>query len=66
MEKTIVRITGMHCDACLKVSKMKLGKISGVQEVTVLPGGEATISADRQIPQSEMRDALKDTEYGVE
>lgn len=66
MEKTTFRITGMHCDACSKVSKLKLGKISGVNEVIVLPNGEATIMADRKLSLKEAKLALEGTEYGVE
>lgn len=66
MEKITFRITGMHCDACLKVSKMKLGKIAGVSEVTVLSDGEATIVADRKLSLEEARLGLQGTEYGIE
>lgn len=66
MEKNTFRITGMHCDACAKVSKLKLGKIVGVSEVTVLPSGEATVVADRKLSLEEVKVSLSGTEYGVE
>lgn len=66
METTTFRITGMHCDACSKVSKLKLGKISGVNAVTVLSSGEATIVGDRKFSLEEVKQALAGTEYGVE
>lgn len=66
MEKITFRITGMHCDACIKVSKLKLGKIAGVSEVTVLPDGETTVVADRELSLEEAKLALQGTGYGIE
>ncbi|MDP2838319.1 MAG: heavy metal-associated domain-containing protein [Candidatus Moranbacteria bacterium] len=65
MEKNTFRITGMHCTACQKVSKLKLGTIEGVGEVTVLQDGAATIMASRKLSLTEVQAALQGTEYKI-
>lgn len=56
----------MHCEACVKISKMNLSDISGVKEVELdLTSGEGKLTADRDIALSEIEEAMKDTEYKV-
>ncbi len=66
MEQTLFRITGMHCAACIKVATLKLKKIPGVTEVTVLPSGEVTLGAGRKISLEEAKKSLEGTEYRIE
>lgn len=56
----LFKITNMTCEACVKLSKMALGKIPGVQSAEVdLKSGLAEIKADREISWDEIVAALE-------
>jgi copper chaperone CopZ len=60
------KLAGLHCEACVKISKMNLSDISGVSEVELdLASGEGKLTTDRDIALSEIEEAMKDTEYKV-
>lgn len=58
-------ISGMHCDACLKLITMKVNKIDGVSEFTLTPDGQASLRASRPIALSDIQMALHDLDYTV-
>jgi copper chaperone CopZ len=60
------KLQGMHCESCVKISKMNLSDINGVKEVELdLASGEGKLTSDREIALSEVEAAMKDTEYKV-
>lgn len=63
--ETTIQLTGLHCDACLKVSARRIKKIEGVTDAVVNINGQARIIANRHIQKEEVREVLKDTEYSV-
>ncbi len=62
---TTVTISGIHCDACLKLIQRRLAKIPGVQDLTVEKTGKTTITGERKTTSSEIQDALIGTDYKI-
>ncbi|HBP00990.1 MAG: hypothetical protein UY41_C0015G0009 [Candidatus Moranbacteria bacterium GW2011_GWE1_49_15] len=58
-----LKIEGFHCDACVKIAKLKLVKIPGVSEVEVKLSGDAKIDTEREIGIEEINKALLETGY---
>jgi copper chaperone len=66
MNTTKFKLAGMHCESCVKISKMNLSDIKGVSEVELdLASGEGKLVADRDVALSEIEEAMKDTDYKV-
>ena len=65
MEETIFKIDGFHCEACVKVSTLKMKKIRDVADVVITPDGVATVSANRGISLDEVSRALDGLGYTV-
>ena len=66
MQTIKFKLQGLHCEACVKISKMNLSEIGGVSEVELdLTSGEGKLTAEREIALSEIEAALKDTDYKV-
>lgn len=66
MEKIEFKLEGLTCDACVRLSKMKLEKVPGVENVQVSGlDGRAEISANRKITLEEIQNALSGTDYKV-
>ncbi|MDO8529209.1 MAG: heavy metal-associated domain-containing protein [bacterium] len=66
MQTIKINILGMTCDACVKLSKLKISKISGVREVKIGDiNGKTEIIADRNIQLEEIQKALAGTDYKV-
>ena len=58
-------VAGITCDACLKLIKRRVSTIEGVMDLNLDPGGEALLTARREIDISEIRKILEDTDYRV-
>lgn len=65
MEKIAFEIDGFSCEACVRLSTMRIGKITGVKNVLIGRDGFAEVVSDRKIGIEEITKALKDTEYRV-
>lgn len=66
MNKIKFKIEGLTCDACLRLSKIKLGKIEGVKEVQIKDkNGLTEIEADREVSLDEINVSLAGTGYKV-
>lgn len=65
MNETTFKIQGFHCDACVKVSTMKIRKISGVEDVAIQTDGSAKVSAGRTVTLDEISEALDGLGYTV-
>ncbi len=60
------KISGFDCESCIKLTKMTLQDLPGVQEIRIKDlKGETEIDADREITIDEVKEALKDTDYNV-
>lgn len=54
------KITNLTCEACVKISKMELGDISGVTDVSIdQKSGIVNLSTEREIAWSEIESALR-------
>lgn len=58
-------ISGITCEACLKLIKRRVGTISGVNDINVDLQGTTKVSADRKIDLSEITKVLEGTDYQV-
>jgi len=65
MNTQTFQINGFHCDACVKVSTMKIKKINDVHDVTITAEGKASVSAEREIALDEVEQALSGLGYTV-
>ncbi len=65
MHQLFFSVSGMHCDACIKLITMKVNKIDGVSEFTLMSDGQAKLSASRPITLSDIQAALHGLEYTV-
>lgn len=66
MEQTF-KITGLHCEACTKLTAKRIKGIPGVTDAVVdLKSGKAEITADRELGIGELKTALTGSEYDAE
>ncbi|KKR10813.1 MAG: YvgY protein [Candidatus Woesebacteria bacterium GW2011_GWA1_39_21] len=66
MQRQTIKLSGLTCPACKKVTEKRIGSLSGVIKVEVsLDSGVATIDADNAITILKIRKVLKDTPYQV-
>jgi len=66
MQTQTIKLSGLTCPACKKVTEKRIGGLNGVSKVEVtLNSGIATIDADREITILEIKEVLKDTPYQV-
>lgn len=65
MEITKLKITGLTCMACQKLSQKMLMKIEGVENVKVEENGQTLVTAKRKITLQEAQKALESTHYKV-
>lgn len=65
MDEQKFKISGFHCEACVKLSTVKIGKIEGVHNVEISKEGDAKICAAREIAVDEISKALDGLGYAV-
>lgn len=66
MINTTIKLKGLTCQACKKLTEKRIGKLKGVNSVNVeVQTGMAEITADRPITNSEVQNALVGTDYSV-
>lgn len=64
---TKVKLSGLHCQACQKLTSRMISKIGGVSGVEVdLDKSMAVVSADRPITLEEIKKSLEGTNYLAE
>lgn len=62
-----MKIIGLTCEACTKLTTKRLLKIDGVRDVSVdLATGLATFSADKNIPVENVNEVFAGTNYRAE
>ena len=66
MQTQTIKLSGLTCPACKKVTEKRIGGLDGVKKVAVtVDSGIATIDADKKIAISEINEVLQDTPYQV-
>ena len=65
MQTNVFRIEGFHCEACVKLATMKIGKIEGVMQVQIDQAGLAEVQTEREVTIGQVRQALQGTGYVV-
>ena len=64
MQTQIIKLSGLTCPACKKVTEKRIRGLNCVIKVEVSLDSEvATIDADREITTLEINEVLKDTHY---
>ncbi|MEO8105615.1 MAG: heavy metal-associated domain-containing protein [Candidatus Saccharibacteria bacterium] len=67
MQTTTFQLSGLTCTACTKLSANRIRKVPGISDVTVcLDTQIATVLSERLLRADEIKEALKETPYGVE
>ena len=61
----IIKIEGMHCEHCKQSVTSALNKIDGVAAIVNLKKGEAAVSYDRPIDESQLKKAVEEAGYHV-
>ena len=65
MHNSQFKLTGLTCDACLRLVRKRLGKIADIQEIQVDLTGAVSIEAGRDVSRSEIETALAGTPYSL-
>lgn len=66
MQNQIIKLSGLTCSACKKVTEKRISSISGVISADVsLENNEVTIQSENGISLLQINDALKETPYKV-
>lgn len=63
--KKVLKISGMHCEHCVKAVTEAINKIDGVAAKVNLSENEAVVSYDREIDDEQLRKIVKDAGYRV-
>ena len=55
------KLSGLTCEACVKISKKRLGKIDGVQDAEIdIHTGNVRLTSGREIKIDEIKEAFSD------
>lgn len=58
------KLSGLSCEACIKLSAKRIGRLPGVSGVAIdRDSGRAEITADRTISLEEINQTLSGTDY---
>lgn len=60
-----INLSGLKCNACIKLVKSKVGKIDGIKSVEVNLSGETCIISERLVTGDEIKHALSGTDFGI-
>ena len=63
--KKVLKISGMHCEHCVKAVTEAINKIDGVAAKVNLSENEAVVSYDRELDDEQLRKIVKDAGYRV-
>jgi len=62
--KTKFKLNGLSCEACVKLSAKKIGRLEGVESVAIdRETGQTEVLANRELSLTEINQALEDTDY---
>jgi copper chaperone CopZ len=65
MNELTFKINSFHCEACVKLSTLKIKKINDVHDVSIQSDGSSKVCADRIITLDEISKALDGLGYTV-
>lgn len=65
MITTLIKLSGLTCSACQKLTSKRILTIPGVSDVSVELDGKATITADKDITVDDVKRVLEGTHYEV-
>lgn len=65
MKTTTLQLAGLTCGACTKLITKRIKTISDIEDVNVELPGTATIKANREVTEDEVKKVLKGTHYTV-
>ena len=60
-----ISLSGLECNACIKLVKSKVGKIDGIKSVEVNLLGETCIISERQVTKDEIKRVLSGTNFEI-
>ena len=63
--KKVLKISGMHCEHCVKAVTEAINKIDGASAKVNLSENEAVVSYDRELDEEQIRRIVKDAGYRV-
>lgn len=58
-------ISGITCEACIKLIKRRVSAISAVKDINISPTGALLVTSERKIDLSEITKVLEGTDYQV-
>ena len=61
----VLKISGMHCEHCVKVVTEAINKVDGASAKVNLSENEAVVSYDRELDEEQLRRIVKDAGYRV-
>lgn len=65
MNKQSITLSGLTCDACVKLVTSRFMKITGIKATRVMLDGTAHVEASRQIDKEEFMKVLEGLPYKV-
>ena len=63
--KKVLKISGMHCEHCVKAVTEAINKVDGASAKVNLPENEAVVSYDRELDEEQLKRIVKDAGYRV-
>ena len=63
--KTVLKVSGMHCEHCVKAVTEAINKVDGASAKVNLSQNEAVVSYDRELDEENLKRVVKDAGYRV-
>ena len=60
-----LNLSGLKCNACVKLVKSAIGKVAGIKSVEVNLSGETCIISERLVTEDEIKLALSETDFEI-
>ena len=66
MNNINIKLTGLTCEACVKLASKRLSKVPGVKSINIdLASGETKIESETEIDRGILQDSLVGTIYKI-
>ena len=63
--KKVLKVSGMHCEHCVKAVTEAINKVDGASAKVNLSQNEAVVSYDRELDEEKLKRVVKDAGYRV-
>ena len=63
--KKVLKVSGMHCEHCVKAVTEAINKVDGASAKVNLSENEAVVSYDRELDEEQLKRIVKDAGYRV-